>query len=86
MLIFVFGAEIERREKNNQFSAKGGKKKEGFFENVSHFLFQNVIRGVKEITMMGMGLGPHTYQVLSLTFLILFFTEFDDTSVYLLVI
>ena len=35
---------------------------------------------------MGMGLGPHTYQVLSFTFLILFLTEFDDTSVNSLVI
>ena len=50
-------------------------------KRVSHFLFQNVTRGVKEITMMGLGLGPHTYQVLSFTFPILFLTEFDDTSV-----
>ena len=55
-------------------------------KRVSHFLFQNVTRGVKEITMMGMGLGPHTYQVLSFTFPILFLTEFDDTSVNSLVI
>lgn len=55
-------------------------------KSVSHLLFQNVIRGVKEITMMGTGLGPHTYQVLSFTFLILFLTEFDDTSVNSLVI
>ena len=40
---------------------------------VSLFLFQNGIRGVKEIAMMGMGLGPHTYPALSLTFLISFF-------------
>ena len=52
-----------------------------FLKSVSHLLFKNVIRGVKEITMMGLGLGPHTYQVLSFTFLILFLTEFDDTSV-----
>ena len=55
-------------------------------KRVSHFLFQKVIREVKEITMMGMGLGPHTYQVLSFTFLILFLTEFDNTSVNSLVI
>ena len=55
-------------------------------KRVSHFLFQNVTRGVKEITMMGMGLGPHTYQVLSFNFPILFLTEFDDTSVNSLVI
>ena len=57
-----------------------------FMKRVSHFLFQNVTRGVKEITMMGMGLGPHTYQVLFFTFPILFLTEFDDTSVNSLVI
>ena len=55
-------------------------------KSVSHLLFKNVIRGVKEITMMGLGLGPHTYQVLSFTFLILFLTEFDNTPVNSLVI
>ena len=45
-----------------------------FWENgVSVFLFPNGIRRVKEIAMMGMGLGPHTYQALSFTFLISFF-------------
>ena len=42
-------------------------------EMVSLFLFPNGIRGVKEIAMMGMGLGPHTYQAVSFTFLISFF-------------
>ena len=57
-----------------------------FMKSVSHLLFKNVIRGVKEITMMGLGLGPHTYQVLCFTFPILFLTEFDNTSVNSLVI
>ena len=82
-MIFVLGEEIERWEKII-ISVQG---KWGIFlKSVSHFLFQNVIRGVKEITMMGMGLGPHTYQVLSFTFLILFLTELDNTSVNSLVI
>ena len=37
---------------------------------VSPFLFPNDIRGVRESAMMGMDLGPHTYQALSFTFLI----------------
>ena len=40
---------------------------------VSPFLFPNDIRGVRESAMMGMDLGPHTYQALSFTFLISFF-------------
>ena len=42
---------------------------------VSVLLFPNGIRRVKEIAMMGMGLGLHTYQALSFTFLILFFNR-----------
>ena len=43
---------------------------------VSVLLFPNGIRRVKEIAMMGMGLGLHTYQALSFTFLISFFYRY----------
>ena len=52
---------------------------------VSLFLFLNGIRVVKEIALMGVGLGPHTYQALSSASLISFFTEFDDALFYFLV-
>ena len=42
-------------------------------ELVSLFLFLNGIRVVKEIALMGVGLGPHTYQALSSASLISFF-------------